>query len=61
MFDIDPPGPPNAPPDLQPGVVLDVPEKGVPLRGVGARVDGRVCAEVGDWGRDELLALRVRE
>jgi len=39
VFEIDPPGPPNAPPDLHPGDVLDVPGKGVPLLDEGARAD----------------------
>lgn len=45
VFDIVPPGPPNAPPGLHP------PANGTPRLDGGERVDGRVCDDIAEGGR----------
>ena len=58
VFDMEPPGPPKAPPLLQPPEVADVPEKGVPRR------EGAALVEDGDMeegGRSGSSALFVED
>ena len=58
VLEMDPPGPPKAPPDLHPTEAADVPEKGVPLRDGAALVDGR---ESDDGGRSGSFVRLVED